>query len=51
MADDAAKIIEICEREWPDAKDDCNKFVKAVAGALGGDPGRSSGRSGSPHPR
>jgi hypothetical protein len=35
MADDAAKIIEICEREWPDAKDDCSKFVKAVAGTLG----------------
>ena len=32
---DAAKIIAICEREWSDARDDCNKFVKAVAGALG----------------
>ena len=32
---DAAKIIAICEREWPDAQDDCNKFVKAVAGVLG----------------
>jgi hypothetical protein len=34
MADDANKIIGICEREWPAAQDDCNKFVKAVADAL-----------------
>ncbi len=30
----ATKIIGICEREWPAAQDDCNKFVKAVADAL-----------------
>jgi hypothetical protein len=35
MTDEAARIIAICQREWPGAKDDCNKFVKAVAGALG----------------
>ncbi|HEX5080289.1 MAG TPA: hypothetical protein VFV80_14145 [Geminicoccaceae bacterium] len=31
---DPGRIIAICEREWPEAQDDCNKFVKAVAGAL-----------------
>jgi hypothetical protein len=35
MADDATRIIEICEHEWPAAQDDCNKFVKAVADELG----------------